>query len=150
MRSDRQADGSNRCRTMVKDSHERSIHVLSAIKLQIIIRTTAQIAAVGSWEKTMSKFLIEDNYYIVTLNNCYALAKYTGARKRGEKEEDGMDMICYHSTVGDCLKRYCEIRRREATAKVCDGTIEDMMRILSSENERLSERLKTLREEIGE
>ena len=98
----------------------------------------------------MSKFLIEDNYYIVTLNNCYALAKYTGVRKRGEKEEDGMDMICYHSTVGDCLKRYCEIRRREATAKVCDGTIEDMMRILSSENERLSERLNLLREEIGE
>lgn len=98
----------------------------------------------------MSKFLIEDNYYIVTLNNCYALAKYTGARKRGEKEEDGMDMICYHSTVGDCLKRYCEIRRREATAKACDGTIEEMMRILSSESKRLSERLKTLREEIGE
>lgn len=100
--------------------------------------------------RRMSKFLIEDNYYIVTLNNCYALAKYTGTRKRGEKEEDGMDMICYHSTVCDCLKRYCEIRRREATAKVCDGTIEEMMRILSSENKRLSERLKTLREEIGE
>lgn len=98
----------------------------------------------------MSKFLIEDNYYIVTLNNCYALAKYTGARKRGEKEEDGMDMICYHSTVGDCLKRYCEIRRREATAKVCDGTIADMMRILSSEEERLSELLKSLCKEIGE
>lgn len=99
----------------------------------------------------MSKFLIEDNYYIVTLDNCYALGKYAGKRVRKDgKEEDNMDLICFHADVGDVLKRYCEIRKRKACAEAGDGTITDMMNILSSENERLSERLKMLCEEIGE
>lgn len=98
----------------------------------------------------MSKFLIEDNYYIVTLDNCYGLARMYGKRKRDDKEEDNMDMICFHADVGSLLNRYCEIRKRKACAEACDGTISDMMNILSSENERLTERLKTLCEEIGE
>ena len=98
----------------------------------------------------MSKFLIEDNYYVVTLDNCYALGKYLGKRMRGEKEEDNMDLICFHADVGGVLKRYCEIRKRKACAESCDGTIEDMIRILSSETERLSERLKSLCEVMGE
>lgn len=98
----------------------------------------------------MSKFLIEDNYYVVTMDNCYALGKYNGKRLRDGREEDNMDMICFHADVGGLLKRYCEIRKRKACAESCDGTITDMMNILSSENERLAERIKTLCEEIGE
>ena len=101
--------------------------------------------------RRMSKFLIEDDYYVVTLDNCYALGKYRGKRMRMDgKENDEMDLMCFHADVGGVLKRYCEIRKRKACAESCDGTIEDMIRILSSENKRLSERLKSLCEEIGE
>ncbi len=99
----------------------------------------------------MSKYLIENDYYVVTLDNCYALGKYRGKRmQKNGKENDEMDLICFHANVTGVLRRYCEIRKRKATAESRDGTIADMMRILSSENERLSERLKSLREEIGE
>ena len=98
----------------------------------------------------MSKFLIENDYYIVPLDNCYALAKYKGTRERHGKESDDLDLLTFHSTVCGTLKSYIAIRQRKATAESRDGTIEDMMRILSSENERLSERLETLREVIGE
>ena len=99
----------------------------------------------------MSKYLIEDDYYVVTLDNCYALGKYRGKRMRMDgKENDEMDLICFHADVTDVLRRYCEIRKRKACAEGADGTIADMMRILSSENERLSELLKSLREGVGE
>lgn len=99
----------------------------------------------------MSKFLIEDDYYVVTLDNCYALGKYRGKRIYTDgKVSDEMDLICFHADVANVLKRYSEIRKRKACSESADGTLEDMMRILSSENERLSEWLKSLREEIGE
>ena len=98
----------------------------------------------------MSKFLIENGYYIVPLDNCYALAKYKGTRERHGKESDDLDFLTFHSTVCGTLKSYIAIRQWKATAESRDGTIADMMRILSSENERLSERLKSLCKEIGE
>lgn len=98
----------------------------------------------------MSKFLIEDNYYVVVLDNCYALGKLVGKRVREGKEEDSMDMICFHANVCDLLKRYCEIRKRKACAESCSGELTAMMNTLSSENKRLSELLDALRREIGE
>ena len=49
MRSDRQADGSNRCRMMVKAFQGLSSPVRSVTKLRTTTQTIAQIVVVGSW-----------------------------------------------------------------------------------------------------
>lgn len=98
----------------------------------------------------MGRFLIEDNYYVVVLDNCYALGKATGKRTRNGEEDITMDLISYHATPEKILSRYLEIRQAQSLAEACDGTIGDMVRILSTENKRLSDRLKAAFAEVSE
>lgn len=91
----------------------------------------------------MSKFLIEDDWYVVVLDNCYALGKYRGTRLHRGKQEDDFDFSCYFDNPIDVLKRYAQKRQREAVGKARDGTIKDMVDILVAENERLRAVLET-------
>lgn len=91
----------------------------------------------------MSKFLIEDDWYVVVLDNCYALGKYQRTRVSDGKERDEMDLSCYYDNPIDVLKRYAQKRQREAVGKARDGTIKDMVDILVAENKRLCAVLET-------
>ena len=88
----------------------------------------------------MGKFLIEDNYYIVALDNCYALAKVLNKTSKDGKEYADMDCICYYSDPEKCLEKYLSYRQHLASYKAADGTLKDLINILSSENNRMRRR----------
>ena len=97
----------------------------------------------------MSKFLIENDYYIVIDEYSYNLAQPNGYMigRNGQRYET-YKTIGYYSTIERALSAYLEISQREALNKAEEGTIADMMKILSSERERLGSRLVSLLQEV--
>ena len=92
----------------------------------------------------MKKFFIENDICIVVLENCYGLGKYYGEQTVRGKTYDSMDFISYHATPEQAIARYLEIQQAEALRSAPDGTIADMVKILSSERKRLSTTLSEL------
>ena len=92
----------------------------------------------------LSKWLIAGNYYIVQLENCYALGKFKGKRRRKNgKEEDCFIFICYNYNVESCLRRYVEECEVEAGAQAGEGTAREMMDILLASREKTASVIAT-------
>ena len=86
------------------------------------------------------RFLIEDDYYISRDPYCFILSRYTG------KEIDGSpvyESLTFHSKPEDALLSYLHIRQGEKLKKADNGTIKEMIDILSAENKRLQNVLKS-------
>lgn len=87
----------------------------------------------------MSKFEIEDGWYIIVENYDYAIGKYKGKDKRGT---DNYDIIGYYATPEKALVGYVEYRQRMAMRQADTGDLRDMVSILSSERKRLLETIR--------
>ena len=94
----------------------------------------------------MSKFHIEGDWYLVTDEYSWNLARKANAtRKKHEWAE-----ITYHPNPESALKAYIAIKQRRTAGNAGDGTIKDLVDILSAENKRLSELVKNAFSEVCE
>lgn len=83
------------------------------------------------------KFLIEDNWYLIADENSWNIAK---KNKEGKTKAE-FSSTTYHHTPEDAIKFYLAKKQRESASKAEDGTLKDLVTILSSERDRLSETL---------
>lgn len=83
----------------------------------------------------MTKYLLEDNWYIVKDNYSWNLAK----RRKNPKEKNEWDYnsMTYHATPEQAIAFYLKNCRSEALGSVESGTIEDILNIITAENKRL-------------
>lgn len=94
----------------------------------------------------MSKFHIEDDWYLVPDDYSWNLARKGNAtRKKHEWAE-----ITYYHDPESALNAYIAIRQRRTAGNAGDGTIKDLVDILYAENKRLSELLKNAFSEVCE
>ena len=87
----------------------------------------------------MSRFKIEDDWYIIIENYDYAIGKYMRTDKKGK---DVYNIIGYYATPEKALVGYIEYRQRMTLLQADTGDLRDMVDILSSERKRL---LQTIR-----
>ena len=87
----------------------------------------------------MSKFEIEDGWYVIVENYDYAVGKYKG---RGKDGSDRFDFIGYYATPEKALVGYIEYRQRMTLLQADTGELRDMVDILSSERKRLLETVR--------
>ena len=87
----------------------------------------------------MSRFKIEDDWYIIVENYDYAIGKYKGKDKKGRAM---YNIIGYYATPEKALVGYIEYRQRMTMLQADTGDLRDMVDILSSERKRL---LQTVR-----
>ena len=87
----------------------------------------------------MSRFKIEDDWYIIVENYDYAIGKYMRTDKKGK---DVYNIIGYYATPEKALVGYVEYRQRMTLLQANTGELRDMVNILSSERKRL---LQTIR-----
>lgn len=93
----------------------------------------------------LSKWLIAGNYYIVQLENCYALGKFKGKkiRRKGGSEEDCFSFICYNYNIESCLRRYVDECEAGALPQAGEGTAREMMDILLASREKTASVIAT-------
>jgi len=82
----------------------------------------------------MSRFKIEDDWYIIVENYDYAIGKYKGEDKKGRAM---YNIIGYYATPEKALVGYIEYRQRMTMLQADTGDLRDMVDILSSERKRL-------------
>ena len=82
----------------------------------------------------MSRFKIEDDWYIIVENYDYAIGKYKGEDKKGRAM---YNIIGYYATPEKALAGYIEYRQRMTMLQADTGDLRDMVDILSSERKRL-------------
>lgn len=82
----------------------------------------------------MSRFKIEDDWYIIVENYDYAIGKYKGEDKKGRAM---YNIIGYYATPEKALVGYIEYRQRMTMLQADTGDLRDMVDILSSERNRL-------------
>lgn len=82
----------------------------------------------------MSRFEIEDGWYIIVENYDYAIGKYKGNDKKGRAM---YNIIGYYATPEKALVGYIEYRQRMTMLQADTGDLRDMVDILSSERKRL-------------
>lgn len=82
----------------------------------------------------MSRFKIEDDWYIIVENYDYAIGKYKGEDKKGRAM---YNIIGYYATPEKALIGYIEYRQRMTMLQADTGDLRDMVDILSSERNRL-------------
>lgn len=85
----------------------------------------------------MLKWHIEGNWYLVKLDNCWALGQKHGSvptRIKG-KEYDNMDLTCYHYSAEKVLTRYIEIHQDMASQQAGEDTLKELVDKLSSARE---------------
>lgn len=87
----------------------------------------------------MSRFKIEDDWYIIVENYDYAIGKYKGKDKKGK---DVYNIIGYYATPEKALVGYVEYRQRMTLLQADTGELRDMVDILSNERKRLSETVR--------
>ena len=87
----------------------------------------------------MGKFHIEGDWYILPDQYSWNLARKTNSKKPKNMWTD----ITYHRTAADAMKRYCERQALLTAGNGRDGTVSDLADILTAENKRLSELLKS-------
>lgn len=87
----------------------------------------------------MSRFKIEDDWYIIVENYDYAIGKYMRTDKKGK---DVYNIIGYYATPEKALVGYVEYRQRMTMLQSDVGDLSDMVDILSNERKRLSETIK--------
>lgn len=92
----------------------------------------------------MSRFKIEDDWYIIVENYDYAIGKYKGKDKKGRAM---YNIIGYYATPEKALVGYVEYRQRMTLLQADTGELRDMVNILSSERKRL---LVTIRRAFSE
>lgn len=97
-------------------------------------------------EVNMSKFHIEGDWYLVPDEYTWNLCRKSYAEKRHSEWAE----ITYHRTPQDALNHYFDLKVQETARKAGDGTLKDLVDILSTENKRLSELLKTAFAEVCE
>ena len=88
-------------------------------------------------KKRTVKFLIEDGWYIIPDVYSWNLAKQLKNPTK-TKEFDNHTMT-YHATVEQALAFYLQYRRSEASRNASDGTIENILNIITAENKRTLE-----------
>ena len=92
----------------------------------------------------MSKFQIEGDWYLVPDEFSWNLARKV---KTPQKTKEWAE-ITYHRSPQDALNHYFDLKQRETVRKAEDGTLKDLVDILSAENKRLSAILKTAFAEV--
>ena len=94
----------------------------------------------------MGKFHIEDDWYLVPDEFSWNLCKKAKSlKKKGEWSE-----ITYHRTPQDALRHYFYMKASATARMAGEGTLKDLIDLLSAENKRLSELLKTAFADVGE
>ena len=91
------------------------------------------------------KFLIENDYYLVMDERSWNIARRT---KDGTKNKAAFTDVTYHRSPEAALEFYLEKKQKEAAGNAKDGTLRDLLDILSSERKRLENTLRRLYSDV--
>ena len=80
------------------------------------------------------KFLIENDWYLIKDNYSWNLGRKV--KNPTKKKEFDNGTMTYHATPEQAIAFYLKNRRSEALRSASDGTIENVLNIITAENER--------------
>ena len=83
------------------------------------------------------KFLIEDDWYLIKDNYSWNLGKKV--KNPTKKKEFESRSMTYHATPEQAIAFYLKNCRSEALRRASDGTIENILDIITAENKRVLE-----------
>ena len=87
------------------------------------------------------KFLIEDDYYLVADQYSWNIGRYL--KENDKSGEPVLSYISYHKTPEQALQSYLSLRQKQSAIQADNADIRDLVDILSTENRRLQNVLKT-------
>ena len=92
-------------------------------------------------EGMTGRFLIEDDWYLIADENSWNIARRTGREKKMFTD------MTYHRTPEQALEYYLRKRQSKACLEAGNGTLKDMVNILSEINESV---LTTIRQAFSD
>lgn len=94
-----------------------------------------------------TKFLIEDNYYLIPEQYDFAIGRLTGIRKDGG---DDIDFLLFHKSIAGALKWYYADKARRIAGEGRGTTIQDLLEDLIAEQKKTRETLEKLLRDLEE
>lgn len=88
-----------------------------------------------------TKFLIEDNYYLIPEQYDFAIGRLIGIRKDGG---DNIDFLSFHKTIEGALNWYYADKARRTAGEGRGTTIQDLLEDLIVEQKKTRETLEKL------